>query len=92
MFASLNSCRGNNKSRRDDIESAFYLILYILNKNFLPWQEISNDKSFVLKLIERLDMKYTQQLFDICPSKLSYFLTRFRAFESLFEVCAVSKF
>ena len=47
MFASLNSCRGNNKSRRDDIESAFYLILYLLNKNYLPWQDISNDLTFV---------------------------------------------
>jgi serine/threonine protein kinase len=39
MFASLNSCRGNNKSRRDDIESLFYLIIYLYNENFLPWRD-----------------------------------------------------
>jgi hypothetical protein len=39
MFASLNSCRGNNKSRRDDIESIFYLIIYLYNQNFLPWKD-----------------------------------------------------
>ena len=39
MFASLNSCRGNNKSRRDDIESIFYLIIYLYNENYLPWRD-----------------------------------------------------
>jgi hypothetical protein len=39
MFASLNSCRGNNKSRRDDIESLFYLIIYLYNENYLPWKD-----------------------------------------------------
>ena len=27
LFASLNSCRGFNKSRRDDIESLFYMVI-----------------------------------------------------------------
>lgn len=31
MFASLNSCRGFNKSRRDDIESIFYILIFLLN-------------------------------------------------------------
>lgn len=31
LFASLNSCRGFNKSRRDDVESAFYVLIYLLN-------------------------------------------------------------
>lgn len=39
MFASLNSCRGNNKSRRDDIESIFYLMIYLYNNNYLPWRD-----------------------------------------------------
>jgi hypothetical protein len=41
MFASLNSCRGNNKSRRDDIDSIFYLIIYLYNQNFLPWKDFN---------------------------------------------------
>jgi hypothetical protein len=39
MFASLNSCRGNNKSRRDDIESLFYLIIYLYNDNNILWRD-----------------------------------------------------
>ena len=31
MFASLNSCRGNNKSRRDDVQSALNIMIYLLN-------------------------------------------------------------
>ena len=31
MFSSLNSCRGFNKSRRDDIESIFYILIFMLN-------------------------------------------------------------
>lgn len=37
LFASLNSCRGNNKSRRDDIQSIVYIMAYLLNNNELPW-------------------------------------------------------
>lgn len=40
LFASLNSCRGNNKSRRDDMESAIYIMIYLLNDNYLPWCDI----------------------------------------------------
>ena len=37
IFASLNSLSGNSKSRQDDIESAFYMIIYLMNRNYLPW-------------------------------------------------------
>ena len=40
LFASLNSCRGNNKSRRDDIESTIYIMIYLYNGNYLPWCDI----------------------------------------------------
>ena len=42
MFASLNSCRGNNKSRRDDMESVMYIMIYLLNDNYLPWCDIES--------------------------------------------------
>ena len=32
MFASLSQLRGNTQSRRDDIESALYLLTYLTNK------------------------------------------------------------
>lgn len=40
LFASLNSCRGFNKSRRDDVESLFYLLIFLLNDQYLPWCDI----------------------------------------------------
>lgn len=40
MFASLNACRRKTLSRRDDIESAFYLLIYLLNDMRLPWSEL----------------------------------------------------
>ena len=33
LFASLNSCR-------DDMESAMYIMIYMLNDNYLPWCDI----------------------------------------------------
>ena len=31
MFTSMNQCEGYTNSRRSDIESAFYVLLYMLN-------------------------------------------------------------
>lgn len=42
IFASLNSCRGYNKSRRDDMESLLYLLIYMLNGNDLPWSNFED--------------------------------------------------
>lgn len=41
LFASLNNHKGFECSRRDDIESFIYSILYCA-KGFLPWSNISN--------------------------------------------------
>ncbi|CDW75717.1 UNKNOWN [Stylonychia lemnae] len=79
MFASLNSCRGNNKSRRDDIESVFYLMIYLYNNNFLPWRDFQECLEDCLKyvlllnfeeepkydyLIEQLKNAYTLEIFN----------------------------
>mmetsp|Transcript_21347 Transcript_21347/g.15611 ORF Transcript_21347/g.15611 Transcript_21347/m.15611 type:complete len:144 (+) Transcript_21347:542-973(+) len=75
LFASLNSCRGNNKSRRDDVESILYIMIYLLNDNYLPWCEI--EKKFVSEgmdfkdvLKERLEIEYTKKLFVMIPKEL----------------------
>jgi serine/threonine protein kinase len=44
IFASLNSCLGNSKSRRDDLESAFYMIVFLLNRNNLPWMHLCSSR------------------------------------------------
>jgi serine/threonine protein kinase len=36
-FASMNACKGRSKSRKDDIESMFYFISYLLDPDNLPW-------------------------------------------------------
>ena len=72
LFASLNACRGNNKSRRDDIESAFYVLIYLLNDATLPWSDFSTkytdrSKDFQYFLRKRLCKKYTLALFAMIP-------------------------
>lgn len=64
MFASLNSCRGNNKSRRDDIQSCMMIMIYLLNDK-LPWSDFNTkfkdlSKSFSDYLGERLELSYTK--------------------------------
>ncbi len=60
MFASKNQCEGYTNSRRSDIESAFYVLLYLLNKCKLPWSCLSSntDKSYTELLIERTKKRY----------------------------------
>lgn len=68
MFASMNSCRGYTKSRRDDIESLFYLIVFMLNNNKLPWSDsFDNMREDQLRemLIERTSVRSIQQIFSI---------------------------
>lgn len=38
-FASINQCSGYQKTRRDDYESVFYILLYMINP-ILPWSHI----------------------------------------------------
>ena len=65
LFASAKSCQGFSKSRRDDIESILYLLIFLLNDNYLPWQ-INNGKFDLQKLLRERNLKnYYKQLFDI---------------------------
>jgi casein kinase 1 len=72
MFASLNSCRGFNKSRRDDVESLFYLIIYLLNGNQLPWvkKDQNNHQTLSQLLKFRLMLQQTQTLIKMTPLEL----------------------
>ncbi len=74
LFASLNSCRGNNKSRRDDMESVMYIMIYLLNDNYVPWCDIESrfvqqGMEFKDVLRERLEIEFTKRLFAMIPSK-----------------------
>lgn len=45
IFASVNSFMGYTKSRKDDLESALYLVVFLLNSHYLPWKEICGDRN-----------------------------------------------
>jgi len=75
IFASLNACRGYNKSRRDDVESMLYVLFYMLNDNELPWSDFEsrlcgNDFDLRRMLKERLQSSYTRRLFSLIPSTI----------------------
>ena len=47
---------GYTKARKDDLESALYLVVFLLNQNYLPWKEICGDRtlSYEARLRKRL--------------------------------------
>lgn len=75
LFASLNSCRYYNRSRRDDIESALYLLIYLINRQKLPWMGLARcfkgkKMHFNDFLQHRMNKTYTHQLFDMVPVEM----------------------
>ena len=45
-FLSTNVLKGIEPSRRDDLESLFYILLYLM-KGILPWQSVSKDNFMI---------------------------------------------
>ena len=79
QFASLNACCRTVKTRRDDIQSLMNIMIYLLNENQLPWSDfvkMFKDKDYVFGdyLNERLDIKYTKELIQMCPNPLKKIL------------------
>jgi hypothetical protein len=79
LFASIGSCCGFNKGRRDDIESILYLLIYYLNQGKLPWCNLRSELgiagwTFSDILWERLQQYYTRQLFQMVPPELELVL------------------
>ena len=50
-FISINAMRGGEQSRKDDLESIGYMLIYLL-KGFLPWKEFENKNNKILKIYE----------------------------------------
>ena len=73
QFASIRSCQGFSKSRRDDLESILYLVIFLLNENSLPWignNEHAND--IRKKIFERAKYKYCDEIFSIINNSNNY--------------------
>jgi serine/threonine protein kinase len=79
-FASINALSGVELSRRDDLESLAYMLIYFLHG--LPWQGIRGDSK--KKHAEILQMKVSTSprvLCDGLPAEFEAFLNYARALE-----------
>lgn len=50
-YISVNIHKGNNASRRDDLESIIYILVYLLIEE-LPWQRFTNEENINEKILE----------------------------------------
>ena len=75
MFASLNSCRGNTKSRRDDVQSVFFILVYLLWNMNLPWKAVHAEfrvrgVEFKEYLKERLNISHSKAIYRSLDTEL----------------------
>ena len=74
-YCSANSQKGNQLSRRDDLESLGYTILFFM-KGKLPWQNLSqnfNEKEIYLKIYAMKKYLPIKRLCVGCPPKFEEF-------------------
>ena len=64
-FSSINANSGYEQSRRDDLESFGYMIIYLV-KNTLPWLKAGKIKNKIAKLVESYKLKNSSKLEKIC--------------------------
>ena len=81
-YTSINSHIGLQQSRRDDLESFAYTLVFLLNGK-LPWQGISSRRTDCGVEIRRRKVELCQQESNVIPSTLTTFLryTRSLIFE-----------
>lgn len=85
-YASINALKGYEQSRRDDIESLAYCLLYFL-RGSLPWMGL--DAKDRKQKYERIrDVKQSTKIEDLCnnlPEEFAIFLQKVRALDFVEE-------
>lgn len=81
LFLSLNSMRGNQQSRKDDLESLGYMYIY-LAKGCLPWSNVKN-KQIKDSIIETGKMKASISIENLCKNLPKEFCEFMRNVKSL---------
>ena len=81
-YASINALSGFEQSRRDDLESIFYILLYFL-KGSLPWQgiKINNKEDRYKKICEAKKNISIKELCSGLPEEFETFLINIRNLE-----------
>ena len=74
-YSSINALEGGTQSRRDDLESIGYLLLYLLLGN-LPWQgKVSHSKDDKYYKIREIKKQTTpEQLCEGLPKQFEYYI------------------
>ena len=74
-YASINNHLGVEQSRRDDLESVGYILIYFL-KGSLPWQGLKakNAQKKYRLILEKKQQVSIAQLCQGCPSQFAEFL------------------
>ena len=70
-YASINALRGNDQSRRDDLESIGYVLMYLLNGS-LPWQgmDAKTKEEKYAKILYKKEITPPEELCKGCPKEL----------------------
>ena len=68
-YISANAMRGGEQSRKDDLESFGYMIIYLL-KGFLPWKEFENNKNKFKKIYELKNKISSARLCRYLPEEI----------------------
>ena len=81
-YASLNSHAGYELSRRDDLESLIYILIYLI-KGSLPWQKaLGNTRSVRYSNIYSIKKNTSlRELCDGCPENIYHMLAHVRSLD-----------
>lgn len=76
IFGSINALNGIELSRRDDLESLGYVLVYLI-KGRLPWEniEIKNKEEKIKKILEMKKSINDEELCDGLPEEIKLFVS-----------------